>query len=151
MRPKPPNPYGRIDPRAEERRPRPGARDGSLEVGFPFRVDAFGRVADPGYPEHVRQLIEQLLFTDAGERVNRPDLGAGLLRRLFGSENAELIAVTEHQVSTSLARWLGQVIEVRAVRVTTEDSELTVTVQYVLRKDRSSQTEVFRRSVETFL
>jgi|SRR5215213_6490142 len=114
-----------------------------LEVGFPFQIDDRGRVADPPYAEHVRQLIEQLLFTERGERVNRPDLGSGLLELVFAPVSSELVAVTEHQVAASLNRWLGELIVVESVQVQGTDDVIQVTVQYVLRRNQQRQVAVF--------
>ena len=115
-----------------------------LEVGFPFQIDDRGRVADPPYAEHVKQLIEQLLFTERGERVNRPDLGAGLLELIFAPASAELVAVAQSQVAAALNRWLGEKILVEVVQVVvSEGNRLTVTVQYVLRLNQQRQVAVF--------
>jgi phage baseplate assembly protein W len=119
-----------------------------VEVGFPFEIDERGRIADPAYPEHVEELIEQLLFTDPGERVNRPDLGCGLLRLIFAPLSAELLAVTEFRVSGQLNRWLGQEIQVESVRVQATASELVITVEYLLRRSRSRQVATFLRQRE---
>jgi len=119
-----------------------------IQVGFPFQIDDRGRVADPAYEEHVRQLIEQLLFTSRGERVNRPDLGAGLLELLFAAASSELVAVAEHQVAASLARWLGELILVEVVRVEAVQSSLKVTVQYVLRRNQQREVAVFEHEGE---
>ena len=51
----------------------------SIDIDFPFHVDGRGRTAATDYADHVRDMIEQLLFTRPGERVNRPDFGCGLL------------------------------------------------------------------------
>jgi phage baseplate assembly protein W len=119
-----------------------------VEVGFPFEIDERGRIADPPYPEHVEELIEQLLFTDPGERVNRPDLGCGLMRLLFAPLTAELNAVTEFRVASQLNRWLGQEIQLEAVHVQATASELVITVEYVLRRNRSRQVARFQRRRE---
>lgn len=119
-----------------------------IQVGFPFQIDDRGRVADPAYEVHVRQLIEQLLFTSRGERVNRPDLGAGLLELVFAAASSELVAVAEHQVAASLARWLGELILVEAVRVEAVQSSLKVTVQYVLRRNQQREVAVFEHEGE---
>lgn len=121
-----------------------------LEVGFPFQIDDRGRVADPKYPEHVEQLIEQLLFTDRGDRVNRPDLGAGLLELIFAPASAEVIAVVQSQVAAALNRWLGEKILVESVQVVvSEGNRLTVTVQYVLRLNQQRQVAVFEHQAES--
>jgi phage baseplate assembly protein W len=114
-----------------------------MEVGFPFAVDGRGRLADPDYEEHVRQLIEQVLFTSPGQRVNRPDFGAGLLELIFGSLSVELLAATELAVQGALERWLGQVIDLEQVLVEREESKLTVTVRYMLRRDQRRRVERF--------
>jgi uncharacterized protein len=114
-----------------------------MEVGFPFEIDERGRVADPPYEEHVRELIEQLLFTAPGERVNRPDLGAGLIRLLFSPLTSELLAVTQHRVMGELNRWLGLIIQTEGVRVEAVESEVQVTVDYILRRSRQRKTAIF--------
>lgn len=116
-----------------------------MEVGFPFEVDERGRIADPAYPEHIRELIEQLLFTNAGERVNRPDLGCGLLQLIFSPLSGELVAVAEFRISGEINRWLGQLIQVESVRVRATASELTVHVEYLLRRNRQRQVAIFLR------
>ncbi|HKV06767.1 MAG TPA: GPW/gp25 family protein [Thermoanaerobaculia bacterium] len=119
-----------------------------LEVGFPFQIDDRGRVADPTYSAHVEQLIEQLLFTERGDRVNRPDLGAGLLELIFAPASAEIVAVAQSQVAAALNRWLGEKIQVESVQVVvSEGNRLTVTVQYVLRLNQQRQVAVFEHQV----
>jgi hypothetical protein len=117
-----------------------------IDVGFPFRTDDSGRLYDPAYEEHVRQLIEQLLFTAHGERVNRPDLGAGLLELLFAPASSEVISVAEHQVAGSLNRWLGELIQVESVRVGSEVSRLRIEVLYILRRNQQHQAAVFEHT-----
>ena len=116
-----------------------------IEVGFPFQLDAAGRVASPDYPQHVYEMIEQLLFTAPGERVNRPDFGAGLLSTVFASMTPEELTAVEFLVQSSLIKWLGDVIQVQRVQVTTTaESTMTVTVQYQLLRNRQTLTSVFR-------
>ena len=114
-----------------------------IDVGFPFRTDDSGRLADPPYEEHVRELIEQLLFTAHGERVNRPDLGAGLLELLFAPASMEVVSVAEHQVAGALNRWLGELIQVETVRVESDVSKLRILVRYILRRNQQHQAAVF--------
>ena len=44
------------------------------QLDYPFHFDTRGRTAETAEDEHIRDLIEQVLFTAPGERVNRPDL-----------------------------------------------------------------------------
>ena len=63
-------------------------------------------------------MIEQLLFTNPGERVNRPDFGSGLLQLVFAPNSPELAAALQFTLQAALERWLGDVIEVRELEVT---------------------------------
>lgn len=100
------------------------------EFGFPYRIGADGRTMGASREQHVRSLIELVLFTAQGERVNRPDFGAGL-RQLVFSENApELAASAQHLVQSALQRYLADVIEVRSVDVQARGSMLSITVSY---------------------
>ena len=73
----------------------------TVEVGFPFQIDNYGRVADPDYEVHVQQMIELVLFTSPGERVNRPEFGCGLLQLIFGPDSEALASATEYLVQTA--------------------------------------------------
>ena len=108
------------------------ARRSTIEVGFPFQLDTRGQAADPGYERHVRDMIEQLLFTRPGERVNRPDLGCGLLEMVFSPETAEEASVTEHLARAALQRYLGDVVTVKALVVDARDTTLDIRVEYEL-------------------
>ncbi len=102
------------------------------DIDFPFHVDGRGRTASTDYPDHVRDLIEQVLFTPPGERVNRPDFGCGLLDLMFGPNSPELAAALEVTVHAALQRWLGDVITVESLAVTSEDTTLRVSLRYLL-------------------
>jgi phage baseplate assembly protein W len=102
-----------------------------MEVNYPFKLDSGGRVVSAGEEDHVRQMMEQVLFTSPGERVNRPDFGCGLLQLVFDANSLELAAATKVVVQSALERWLGDRIRVDSVLVAGEDSKLTVTIQYV--------------------
>ena len=111
-----------------------------MNVDFPYRIDARGRSADVKDEAHVRDLIEQVLFTAPGERVNRPTLGSGLLGLVFEPNAEALAAATEHTVHGALQLWLGEVILVEGVDVTSDEARLEVTVRYVLRRTEEQRT-----------
>jgi phage baseplate assembly protein W len=115
-----------------------------MNIDFPFRIDGRGRTSTAG-DEHVRDLIEQLIFTSPGERVNRPSLGSGLLQMVFAPTSDELAAATQFLVQGTLQQWLGDLIQVEAVRVSAEDSTVQVTVQYVLRSTQLRQVAQFTK------
>ncbi|WP_307867720.1 GPW/gp25 family protein [Umezawaea beigongshangensis] len=118
---------------------------GRTDIAFPFRVDGRGRTADTGYDEHVRDMIEQLLFTSPGERVMRPDFGCGLLDLVFSPNSPEFAAALQLSIQASLQRWLSDVIDVEALEVVSEDSELRVRLVYVVRPTGTRRTDVFER------
>lgn len=108
------------------------ARRSSIQVGFPFQLDTRGQAADPGYERHVREMIEQLLFTRPGERVNRPDFGCNLLDLVFSPETAEEASVTQHLARAALQRYLGDVVTVKALVIDTHGTTIDIRVEYEL-------------------
>jgi Bacteriophage baseplate protein W len=111
-----------------------------MQVDFPYAIDRRGRTAATPEAEHVRDLIEQVLFTAPGERVNRPDLGSGLLQLVFAPNSDELISATQFLVQGALQQWLGDRIEVNEVEVEGEDSALRVQVVYTIRHSQERRT-----------
>jgi hypothetical protein len=99
-------------------------------VDFPYHLDAQGRTARTDTADHLRDLIEQVLFTASGERVNRPTFGTGLQQLVFAPVGDELEAATQFLVQGALQQWLGDRIIVEEVRVEADDSVLSVTVRY---------------------
>jgi uncharacterized protein len=114
-----------------------------MNINYPFQFDGRGRTALTGRDQHIRNMIEQFLFTNPGERVNRPDFGSGLLQMIFAPNSPELAAALEHTVQAGLQRWLGDLIEVHNLEVTSQDSSLRVAVQYRVRDAGEVQTELF--------
>jgi hypothetical protein len=117
-----------------------------MNIDFPFHFDSRGRTALTDDSDHIRDMIEQFLFTSAGERVNRPDFGSGLLQMVFAPNSPELAAALQHTVQAGLQRWLGDLIEVKGLEVTSEDSSLRVMVQYALRRTGEVRVDTFERS-----
>jgi uncharacterized protein len=117
-----------------------------VNVDFPFHFDGRGRTAMTGGDDHVRDLIEQLLFTVPGERVNRPDFGSGLLQLTFAPLSDELATATQLLVQGALEQWLGDLIAVERVTVAREDAVLTVIVEYVVQRSGERRTDTFERA-----
>lgn len=116
-----------------------------MNLKFSYQFDNDGRTAATDYDSHIRDLIEQVLFTSAGERVNRPDFGSGLMQLVFQPLSSELVLTTQYLVQSALNQWLGDLIEVNEVDVSRDDSVLQVTVSYTVLKSRQHQTEQFIR------
>ena len=117
-----------------------------IHLDFPFHLDGRSRTALTGDDDHVRDMIEQFLFTNAGERVNQPDFGSGLLQLVFAPNSLELAAALQFTIEAGLQRWLGDVVEVQALEVASEDAVLRVFVHYVVRRTGESRSETFERS-----
>jgi phage baseplate assembly protein W len=110
---------------------------------FPFAVDGRGRTAESGYDDHVRDMIELLLFTRPGERVMRPDFGCGLADLVFAPNSPELAASVQISIQAALQRWLGDVIDIVALEVQSEESVLRIHLAYVVRATGSQRSDVF--------
>jgi phage baseplate assembly protein W len=118
-----------------------------MNTKFPLQFDNSGRTDEASYEDHIRDMIEQILFTAPGERINRPDFGSGLLQLVFQPNSKELAATTQFLVQGSLQQWLGELIEVSAVEVESHDSTLEVIVNYTIRRSQQSQVAQFIREV----
>ncbi|RVU28517.1 hypothetical protein EOT10_01115 [Streptomyces antnestii] len=113
------------------------------DIAFPFRVDRRGRTAHADHDEHVRDLIEQLLFTSPGERVMRPDFGCGLLDLVFSPNSPELTSTLELSVQAALQRWLGDLIEVEALDMESDENVVRVFLAYAVRATGTRRDDVF--------
>jgi hypothetical protein len=118
-----------------------------MKLDYPYHFDGRGRTSATSDDDHIRDLIEQVLFTRPGERVNRPTFGSGLLQLVFEPNSDALAAATQMSVQSSLQQWLGDLIQVDAVDVQNNDSMLTVTVRYLVRRTQQLLTAQFTRSV----
>lgn len=117
------------------------------EIDFPFHLDSRGQTASTTEEDHIRDLIEQVLFTNPGERVNRPEFGSGLLQLVFASNSDELATATEFMVQGALQQWLGELIQVESVEAVSEDSTLRVKVEYMVRRDQRRHAAQFERGL----
>jgi Bacteriophage baseplate protein W len=113
------------------------------QLDFPYRIDARGRSAETGDDDHLRDLIEQVLFTAPGERVMRPDFGCGLAQLVFEPGSVVLAATTQTLVQAALAQHLAHLIAVDEVRVEADDVVLRVFVAYTVRRDGRAQRAAF--------
>ncbi len=119
-----------------------------MHVDYPYRVDGRGRTAVTDSDDaYIRDLIEQVLFTSPGERVNRPDFGSGLMQLVFAPNSDVLAGAVEMTVQAALQRWLAELIQVEAVDVQSEESALRVTVRYAVRRTQQRQVAQFSRDI----
>ena len=115
-------------------------------VFFPYRVDGHGRTAGAAPAEHLRHLIEQVIFERPGSRLNRPDFGCGLDDLVFAENGEALRTTVELMVQGALQRWLGDRLAARSVEVESIEEKLRITVRYALPDDPTEQEAVFERS-----
>jgi phage baseplate assembly protein W len=116
-----------------------------MNLQFPIQFDQNGKTTSSTDDRHIRDLIEQVLFTAPGERVNRPTFGSGLMQLVFEPNSDELAVTTQFLVQSSLQQWLGDLIDINEVQVINEDSTLTVTVVYTVRLTQQSGVAQFTR------
>ncbi len=116
-----------------------------MDIDYPFHFDSRGRTALADRDDHVRDMIEQLIFTNPGERVNRPDFGSGLMQLVFAPNSPELAATVQFTLQAALQRWLGDVIEVRELDVSAEDATLRISVTYALSDSGEQRSATFVR------
>ena len=114
-------------------------------LSFPLAVDAgLGRLRqEPDPNRYLEQLIRQVILTAPGERIHRPDFGAGLQRQVFALNSSAGAILAETSVYQALERWLGALIRVerrpRSVAIagrsrTKRDGSLTCVCPYKLRR-----------------
>lgn len=116
-----------------------------MNIDFSFHVGPGGRTASTDDDDHIRDMIEQFLFTNPGERVNRPEFGSGLLQLVFAPNNPELETTLKFTVQAGLQQWLGDLIEIHALEVTSEEAILRVDLTYLVRRTQESRTATFTR------
>lgn len=115
------------------------------DVAFPYRFDETGRTATSARDRHVLEMIEQVLFTSPGERVNRPTFGCGLMQLVFAPNSQELAATTQYLVQSALQQWLGDEIRVDDVTVLSIDAVLQITIVYTLLETLEQNRATFTR------
>jgi phage baseplate assembly protein W len=118
-----------------------------MEIDYPLHIDGRGRTAETDFDAHIRDLIEQLLFTVQGERVNRPDFGTGLMQLVFAPTSDELATATQFLVQGALQQWLGELIQVEQVDVTAAEARIQVTVTYRILRNQQRKVAKFFREV----
>lgn len=114
-----------------------------MNIAFPFGFDTLGRTAAADDARHIRDMIEQLLLTRPGERVNRPEFGSGLMHAVFAANSPEIATALEFTTRAALHRELGDLIEVRALALAADDATLRVDLAYVIRATGEARADSF--------
>lgn len=119
----------------------------SYQIAYPYRIDARGRTATASDERHLRDLIEQVLFTTPGERLHRPEFGCGLLQLVFAPASDALLETARMTVQGALQRWLGDRIQVDRVTLEASEGELRVQLAYRPRTGGESRVVTFEREI----
>lgn len=124
-----------------------------MYMDFPFHLDACRRTAAVDADDHLRDLIEQVLFTRPGERVGRPDFGAGVGQLLFGPAGAQSASASQGLLQGALQQWLGDRMRVDRVSVTPRETAagalLEIEVTYTRIADRTRATLVMEAPADS--
>ncbi len=104
----------------------------TIEIAFPYALDDRGRTATATYDDHVEQMLELLLFTRPGERVNQPTFGCGLLDQVFAPNSPEIAAALSVTIAAAISLWLGDVLSVTSLDVTAQGGKLIVDIGYTV-------------------
>jgi len=115
-----------------------------MQVDFPYHFDGRERTSETSEEEHIRDLIEQILFTNPGERVNRPDFGAGIYQLLFAPVSAEQVATTEFMIRGALQQHLGQRIAVQDIVAEAVESAIHITIAYQILRSGALSSASFK-------
>lgn len=110
-------------------------KENFTSIHYPIAIDgALGRLQEEiDYPEHVDQLIRQVLFTSPGERINRPDFGCGLKRLIFAPNSEVSASLAQVTIFEALKRWLEPLITVNDVRVNAINEVMEIRIVYLLK------------------
>ena len=114
-----------------------------MNLNFPYQFDGRGRTREAALQDYVTELIEQVLFTSPGERVNLPDFGSGLLQLPFAPNSVEMAAATQFAVQGALQKWLANYIKVQSVVASAQDAILKVSVTYTLLATDVTEVQTF--------
>jgi uncharacterized protein len=104
-------------------------------IEYPIGVDeGLGRLAvQTDFAAHVEQLMKQVLFTNPGERINRPDFGCGIRRMVFAPNSQESASLAQVTIFQAMEKWLGTLVKVNQVEVSAEDEVLSIKIIYELK------------------
>jgi uncharacterized protein len=116
-------------------------------LDYPYALDARGRTATTDEAGYLRDLIEQVLMTAPGERVNRPTFGSGLMQLVFGANSDAFAGAVQASIRAALQEWLGHLIEVTGMQIETTEASISVSVAYTSRRTQQVRVERFTRSL----
>ncbi len=116
----------------------------SSYLQFPFSVTADGPQTS-SRSQHVREQIEQVLFTSPKERVFRPEFGVGVRRLIFEPNNVALRNSTLKQLNVSVAEALHGEVDPRTlqIEVSNQQEKLIIHISYILAAINKREAQSF--------
>jgi phage baseplate assembly protein W len=114
-----------------------------MNLAYPYTFDSTAHTAQTDLATHIRDMIEQILFTSPGERVNRPTFGTGTAQLVFAPNSDVLAAAQQQVIQAGLQQWLSDLIHVQSVTATADDATLQITVAYTIIQTQQPQTQQF--------
>lgn len=118
-----------------------------MNISFPYRIGSDRLTETAERDDHIRQMLEQLLFTNAGERVNRPDFGSGLLQLVFAPNSPEMASALQFTTQAAIQRYMSDVIEVQALEIKVDDSAMRISLTYAVKVTGETKTTQIERSL----
>jgi phage baseplate assembly protein W len=118
-----------------------------IYVAFPYRFGSDRRTATAGRDDHILQMLEQLLFTNPGERVNRRDFGSGLLQLVFAPNSAEMASALQFTTRAAIQRYMGDLVEVQSLEIVVDDAALRISLTYTVKATGETMTADIEREI----
>jgi phage baseplate assembly protein W len=117
-------------------------------LNFPYNINSKGKTSTVNnINEYIKQLLEQLLFTIPGERVNRPSFGTGIRQLVFSPNSDEIVSVTKALIQGNLQNWLSDYIIVEEVDTKNIESSLFVTIKYIVKSTNEELTISYKKEI----
>jgi len=101
-------------------------------LAFPLRLGPGKALAVTDLEDDVRAMIEQILLTAPGERVNRPTFGVGIYAYVFEANSPFLASQLRIALDENVYEFLGRNVRIVALDVTWDDAQLHVDIQFTL-------------------
>jgi len=114
---------------------------------FPYQIDAAGHTATNDLSAYVESLVLLVLQTDPGERVNRPDFGAGLKSLVFLGMDGAFGSAAETLIRGKLMQFLGDVITIQTLQVQAQQDLAQVSLIYTIIYTGESVSQVVNQGL----
>lgn len=117
-----------------------------MYLDLSYRADGTGRTATTDdRARRIRNLIEAVLFTAPGERVNRPEFGSGVYEMLFDSNSDALATAADFLIRSSIQRHLSDLVVIDTLTVQRNEGELKIILSYAIVGEDERRTDTFSK------